>query len=113
MKTNHKIAQLMLLTMVFMLSACQNTSEEPKVVIKRANIIKQVLAVDGMTCMGCEITLEKNVSQISGVVKVKASSDEKKMTVEYDKTKTNLTEIIKKVKDAGYTPMDLIDVGAS
>ncbi len=113
MKINNRTIQLILLAMIFMISACQNADKESKVVIKRENIIKQVLAVDGMTCMGCEITLEKNVSEIKGVVDVKASADKKQMTVEYDKTKTNLSEIIKKVKDAGYVPMDLIDDGAS
>ncbi len=92
--------------------SCSPQQESEKVVIKKSNVIKQVLGVDGMTCMGCEITLEKNVSEILGVVSVKASSDDKQVVVQYDKTKTNLTQIIKTIKKAGYIPLDLIDDGS-
>ncbi len=92
--------------------SCSSQQESEKVVIKKSNVIKQVLGVDGMTCMGCEITLEKNVSEILGVVSVKASSDDKQVVVQYDKTKTNLTQIIKTIKKAGYIPLDLIDDGS-
>ncbi len=34
--------------------SCSPQQESEKVVIKKSNVIKQVLGVDGMTCMGCE-----------------------------------------------------------
>ena len=106
-----KTYSLVLLVLFFLVTACTNSENPEKIEIKKADIISQTLGVDGMTCMGCEITLEKNVSEISGVVKVKASSDDKTMVVQYDKTKTNLSQIIRVVKEASYIPLDLIEDG--
>ena len=108
---NKKTYSLVLLVLFFLVTGCTKSDDSEKIEIKKADIISQTLGVDGMTCMGCEITLEKNVSEIIGVIKVKASSDDKTMLVQYDKTKTNLSQIIKVVKEAGYIPLDLIEDG--
>jgi len=108
---NKKTYSLVLLVLFFLVIGCTKSDDSEKIEIKKADIISQTLGVDGMTCMGCEITLEKNVSEIIGVIKVKASSDDKTMVVQYDKTKTNLPQIIKVVQKAGYIPLDLIEDG--
>lgn len=75
---------------------------EKTVYIKASNIKKETIPVSGMTCLGCEITLEKGISKIKGVVKVKASSTNDNAVVEYDSTKTNKSAIVHAIKKAGY-----------
>lgn len=75
---------------------------EKTVYIKASNIKKETIPVSGMTCLGCEITLEKGISKIKGVAKAKASSTNDNVVVEYDGTKTNKSEIVNAIKKAGY-----------
>ncbi len=85
------------------LSACA-TSDSPQetIVVKKSNIVKKCIGVEGMTCVGCEVTLEDNVSKIKGVVKVKASSKDDEATIEYDSTQTDFLSITNAIKEAGY-----------
>jgi copper chaperone CopZ len=72
------------------------------VYIKASNIKKETIPVAGMTCLGCEVTLEKGISKIKGVAKAKASSTNDNVVVEYDSTKTNKSAIVNAIKKAGY-----------
>ena len=85
-------------------SACSdNASEEKKsVAVDKANVLKTVINVDGMTCEGCEASIQGNVAKIDGVVSVKASHTDKTTIVEYDKTQTSEREIAKVISDTGY-----------
>lgn len=82
-----------------------NTDKKPQkvIIVKESNLLKKDLTVKGMTCVGCEITLEEELSKINGVVKVKASHKSDKATIEFDSTKTNIKTIKKAIKKAGYT----------
>lgn len=82
---------------------CDST-EKKQVVVKQSDIVQKTIGIEGMTCVGCEVTLEGSISKIEGVVKVKASVASDSATVSYDKTKTNLAEITKTIKSEGYTP---------
>ena len=75
---------------------------EKTVYIKASDIKKETIPVTGMTCLGCEITLEKGISKIKGIVKAKASSTNDNVVVEYDSTKTNRSAIVHAIKKAGY-----------
>lgn len=83
-------------------SACSSTPAPQKVVIKKSNIVKKCIGVKGMTCVGCEVTLEDKVKDIKGVVSVKASSSDDDATIEYDSTQTTFLTITKAIKEAGY-----------
>ncbi len=82
---------------------CDST-EKKQVIVKQSDIVLKTIGIEGMTCVGCEVTLEDSISKIEGVVKVKASVASDSATVSYDKTKTNLAEITKTIKSEGYTP---------
>ena len=83
-------------------TGCEFTKKK-QVLVKRSDIVQKTLGIEGMTCMGCEVTLEGSISKIEGVVKVKASLASDSATIEYDKTKTNVAEITKIIKAEGYT----------
>jgi len=77
-------------------------SEKESVKVDKSNVLKAVINVRGMTCEGCEATIQNNVSKISGVVSVKASHIGENTIVEYDKSQTDPQEIEKVISEIGY-----------
>ncbi len=60
------------------------------------------ISVSGMKCGGCEATVNKTLSAITGVASVKASHTEKKVDVEYDPDVTDLDILEDAITDAGF-----------
>jgi copper chaperone CopZ len=60
------------------------------------------LAVEGMTCTGCEGTVQETVSKIAGVTSVKASHLDSTAVVSFDSTLTSIAAIGDAVSEAGY-----------
>src|SRR5262245_22726437 len=60
------------------------------------------LAVSGMYCATCPLTVQKSLSVVPGVSKVAVSFEQKSATVTFDDKKTNVQALIKATADAGY-----------
>ena len=60
------------------------------------------LAVSGMYCATCPLTVRKSLSAVPGVSKVAVSFEQKSATVTFDDKKTNVHALIKATTDAGY-----------
>ncbi len=63
---------------------------------------KAKLAVTGMSCGHCEQTVEKNLSEIERVTKVKADHGKGVVTVHYKGERPSFDELILRVKNLGY-----------
>lgn len=98
---------LLMLISIVLLSSCKSKKEQPKekIFVKASNLVTKNIGVKGMTCVGCEVTLEGNLSKIKGVVKVKASASNDEAVITFDKTKTDELTIIKAIADSGYQPI--------
>jgi copper chaperone CopZ len=59
--------------------------------------------IEGMTCTGCEATVENAASGVDGVLEVDASYDTGKSTIKYDQSKTNQEAIIAAINKTGFT----------
>ena len=85
-------------------------SDKPKVVVvDKANLLKKVISIEGMTCKACEATVEKIGGDVSGVVAIKASVDKKRAVIEYDKSKTDVDTIMNAIGTTGYKPVGYTD----
>ena len=72
--------------------------------IVNPNALVQVdLTVEGMTCTGCENTINTGVSEIAGIIDVKSSFQEGKTFVKYDSTLTNIDKISLVINTKGYS----------
>jgi mercuric ion binding protein len=60
------------------------------------------LAVPGMTCEACPITVKHALSKVAGVSKIDVSFEKREALVTFDDTKTNAQALIKATADAGY-----------
>jgi len=100
-----KIITLIILSTAFSLSCSMPDNQSKKVVIvNESDVLRKTIGVNGMTCVGCEVTLEDNIAKIEGVVSVKASHTDKEAIIEFDSTKTDIITITKKIKESGYKP---------
>lgn len=61
-----------------------------------------MLAVPGMTCAACPITVKKALSKVEGVSKVDVGFEKREAIVTFDDAKTSVQKLIKATEDAGY-----------
>ena len=63
---------------------------------------KEAYLVEGMTCAGCERTVQKVVSNLEGVKSSKADLASSTVSVEYDPDKVTIDKIKAAVNGVGY-----------
>lgn len=64
------------------------------------------ISLPTIQCGMCERTIEKAINKIDGIVDINIDVENKKATVTYDDTKTDLTAIEKAMTSAGYDAND-------
>lgn len=60
------------------------------------------LAVPGMTCATCPITVRQALTRVAGVGKAEVSFERREAKVTFDDTKTSVQALTKATTDAGY-----------
>ena len=60
------------------------------------------LAVPGMTCAACPITVKKALSKVEGVSQVDVSFDKREAVVTFDDAKTSSQKLTEATTNAGY-----------
>jgi copper chaperone len=63
---------------------------------------KEVYLVEGMTCAGCERTIQKVIGNLDGVKSSKADLKSATVSVEYDPGKVTIDQIKSAVNGVGY-----------
>lgn len=75
-------------------------------VVSSDNIQELTFNVSGMTCPSCEEHVKHEVNKLNGIVNSKASYENGNAIIEFDRTKTNETEIEKAINSTGYKVTD-------
>ncbi|GAO35594.1 mercury transporter [Sulfuricella sp. T08] len=65
------------------------------------------IAVPGMSCAACPITVKKALTMVDGVLKADVSLEKRAATVTFDDARTNSQALIQATTDAGY-PSQLV-----
>lgn len=76
---------------------------------EKQEVLNPVVAeidVEGMTCTGCENSINKSIHKLEGIVEVSSSHTDKKTVVKYDETKVSLNEIKQAITQTGYTVIE-------
>jgi mercuric ion transport protein len=81
-------------------------TEKQIIVIDKLNIKTTEFKISGMTCASCEEHVNHEVKKLHGIVISKASYENGNAIIEFDKTKTNETEIEKAINLTGYKVTD-------
>lgn len=61
-----------------------------------------ILAVPGMTCAACPITVKKALPRIDGVTRAEVNYDKRQAVVTFDDAKTDVVKLTHATADAGY-----------
>jgi len=85
----------------FVMMSCQNTTA-PKAKIDNNAVVKIEIGVEGMTCGGCETTVDSSLQKLNGVVSSSASFENKLVQVEADTNIVSVEQMKKTIKDVGY-----------
>jgi copper chaperone CopZ len=81
-------------------------TEKQIIIVDRSNIKTTKFKIRGMTCTSCEEHVNHEVNKLNGIVNSKASYENGNGVIEFDKTKTNETEIEKAINSTGYKVTD-------
>jgi copper chaperone CopZ len=71
---------------------------------------KMEIVIGGMTCTGCEQTIQKNVSKLEGIKSVKASFTIGNALIDYIPGMADTTKIKSAITGSGYTVKKIITV---
>jgi len=66
------------------------------------SIIKEILKIEGMSCVSCAQTIEKSLQKIKGVKRANVNFATEKAVVEYDDQEVIIGHLQKAVEDVGY-----------
>lgn len=94
---------LLLLPFIF---ACQGPkTSQPSDAKTDETVITYNLNVEGMTCTGCEKTIQTGLATLDGVTKVEASHETGLVAITINPEKADTAAIRNKVTETGYTPV--------
>lgn len=102
---------------LIMFNACKTKNPESKVteepvssdlIVNPEVLVEMNITVEGMTCTGCENTINSGVGEIAGVVHVSSSFKDGKAVVKFDSTQTDFGEISAAITQKGYIVKDYV-----
>jgi len=101
--------KLFLILIIFLAFSCQNTpkeeskkTEETTNALAKVNVQKVELNIEGMTCTGCENTIQNTINKFDGVYSAKADHVKGIAIVEIDSTKVDISKIEEAINQTGY-----------
>lgn len=81
-------------------------TEKQIIVVNKSDIKTTEFTISGMTCASCEEHVNHEVNKLIGIVNSKASYENGNAIIEFDRTKSNETEIEKAINSTGYKVTD-------
>ncbi len=102
---NMKTLFFIVLITAFMSGCAGKSSETDKTAQSATATVANktvTLAIEGMTCSGCENTIQEAVTKIPGITGIKASHLDSTAVVSFDSTKTSVSAIGDAITEAGY-----------
>ena len=98
------ISLSMLLMLGILISACETSgSEKAGEEQPEKEISKVDFEVTGMTCAECASTIDQTLTSVYGVESANISLENEHAVVTFDASKTNVDDMKKAVKNAGYS----------
>jgi copper chaperone CopZ len=77
------------------------------IIVKESDVVEASLSIEGMTCTGCEHSVDHALTSQEGVVEAISSYEEGSTKVKFDRSRTTVDELAKAVeKETGYKVTD-------
>ncbi|HHV23315.1 MAG TPA: heavy-metal-associated domain-containing protein [Methanosarcina sp.] len=68
-------------------------------------MVQEIIKVEGMSCMHCQLRVKKAVEAVEGVQRADANLQTKQVTVDYEEGKADLEKIKAAIRETGYEPL--------
>ncbi len=91
--------------------ASSTSAESPAPTAAQAAVRTVTLAVDGMTCASCSLTVRAAAGKLDGVQEVKVDVDAGRAVVTYDPAKGAPEQVAARISEAGY-PARVLEQGS-
>lgn len=78
-------------------------TEKQIIEVDKSNIHKVEFTIIGMTCASCEEHVNHEVNKLIGIISSTVSYENGKAFIEFDNSKTNISEIEKVINSTGYS----------
>ena len=101
MKKRKFFAIVLLLTGILIALSCSGNKQE-KPVEKGTPSVAEV-KIEGMSCTGCEQTIQRNVGKLEGIKSVKATFTDGRAVIEYFPSIVDTLKIKDAITGSGYT----------
>lgn len=92
---------LVLMLALSLLGGCNKEKALQQPVVA-TNVQTVVMKVKGMDCAACPITVRKALERVPGVIRVSVSFENKTALVNFDSTKTRVSDLTQATARAGY-----------
>lgn len=110
----YSIINLLLIVAVVLFASCAgnpgektNSGEAEETATEQENMQTILLAVEGMTCSGCEIAVVNSLTRIEGVSHADASHSQGTASVTFDPGTVNVNSLLQAIEGAGYQAVEV------
>lgn len=102
MKALKKFTVLIIASAAVIVTSCGTKGKKEVKEVEGFEISRIEVSISGMTCTGCEQTIQTSVAKIEGVVNVKAAFTNGKAIVDFNPAKADTAEIRAAISGSGY-----------
>jgi copper chaperone CopZ len=103
MKKHKLAAGFIIFVFVLAVASCNGGGKKAEKETQQPEAAAIEVSIGGMTCLGCEQTIQKNVGKIEGVKSVKASFTIGNAIIEYYPGMVDSLKIKEAISGSGYT----------
>ncbi|AZJ36666.1 mercuric transport protein MerTP [Tenacibaculum singaporense] len=93
---------IMMLAFPYYSGTFYSTTKKQIIIVDKLDIKRTEFKISGMTCSSCEEHINYEVNKLNGIINSKASYENENAIIEFDKTKTNETEIERVINSTSY-----------
>lgn len=94
---------IIMLTFPYYSSIFYPTKEKQIIIVDKFNTHKIVFTINGMTCSSCEEHVNHEINKLTGIISSNTSHENGSAFVEFDKSKTSVSEIEQAINSTGYS----------
>ena len=103
-------SSLLIFVFLYIALSCTGNNKKSESGNVQQEISMMEVSIGGMTCLGCEQTIQKNVGKLEGIKSVKASFTDGKAFIEYIPSLVDSLKIKSTITESGYTVKKFIPV---
>tara|TARA_R110002049_G_scaffold232423_1_gene405016 strand:- start:213 stop:647 length:435 start_codon:yes stop_codon:yes gene_type:complete len=96
------VAALLLVAFPYYSHVFVQDNSQNVVYVSNDDVERVTFDVEGMTCTGCEASVEHAVNNVDGVLESNVSYHNRSATITYDKSKTNRDALVQAINSTGF-----------